>query len=381
MSWQKQVVFKDPLSARPELISWHVQMKGCTVIRRRIAALTFSCVVTVTALVLAPVPANADSLRYTIVNADGGVFYRRSPSWDDTASTIGVGVYNGDQVELICGKWGEPIGPNQNRWWHRVRNLTRPEIGEGFVNDRFAATPNSANEPTPGEPFCDGSLYYSPYNGDDITYHNLPGGLWDRPLRAPSPASLTLDTSEWHRGADCNSAYAVPPSNIAPDGKLISILAGWSYGRNGPIMFLAAKPAWLEQIHYILLLDPGTKDDYYTGTCDTQYPNMAQLVADYLAASPENKFVVLAGEKTADYGNPVNGSAHAGIQNKLFSVARDQPIRNGRDIRQQIVVCNYDGLKHEDLWISLMNSIIEKPITATTCPAAPGHSNVPSWHP
>jgi hypothetical protein len=99
-------------------------------------------------------PASAGTgLVYSVVNADGGVYYRNSPHWSDTSATPGVGVYNGDRVELICGAWGDAVGPYANRRWHLLTNLSR-SVGNGWVADRFLNTPNAANQPTLGEPEC-----------------------------------------------------------------------------------------------------------------------------------------------------------------------------------------------------------------------------------
>jgi hypothetical protein len=46
---------------------------------------------------------SGSGLVFPIFNAEGGIYYRNSPHWADTPQTPGVGVYNGDQVELICG--------------------------------------------------------------------------------------------------------------------------------------------------------------------------------------------------------------------------------------------------------------------------------------
>ena len=97
-------------------------------------------------------------LRYQVIDADnahdGGVFYRNSPSWNDTARINGAGGYYGETVELVCGAWGDGVGPYANRRWHLVDNLSRPAAGRGWLPDRYLNTPNNANQATPGEPEC-----------------------------------------------------------------------------------------------------------------------------------------------------------------------------------------------------------------------------------
>jgi hypothetical protein len=97
-------------------------------------------------------------IRYQVVDADnardGGVFYRNSPSWGDTSRTTGKGGYYGETVELVCGAWGDAVGPYATRRWHLVDNLSRPAAGRGWLPDRYLNTPNKANQATPGEPEC-----------------------------------------------------------------------------------------------------------------------------------------------------------------------------------------------------------------------------------
>ena len=339
---------------------------------------------------------------FTVMNTSetppDGVWFRRSPHTADTDRVTGHGVYKNEQVQLECLAWGDAVGPYANRLWYFVLNVTRPTnagvanqgyLNAHYINDGMPANQKDANvpacgtTPTPSPPPMPsgGSLYYSPYNGPYITYHY---GLFNRDTKqvyAPSPATLTMDDNQWHKGLDCTAGYAVPNLNGSANGKLINTLAGWSYGRNGPIMFLETRPAWWAQIHYVLLFDPGSLSDYSAGVCDTKYPNKSFVVADWLAQDPANRLVVLAGAVTADYSHPVNGYAHAGIQNYLFPAIRSYPVIGGRNIRKQVVVCNYDGMKHEDVWINFKGEMNKAPITLSTCPSAPGYNHVVSWNP
>jgi hypothetical protein len=133
-------------------------------------------------------------------------------------------------------------------------------------------------------------------------------------------------------------------------------------------MFLDVGTPWRAQIHYILLFDPGSKNDYYTGVCDKQYPGMSNIVANWLSENHRNKLVVLAGDVTADYSHTVNGYGHAGIQSKLFPVIRAFPVVAGKNIRKQVVVCNYPGMNHGDVWIKFKQYMNMTPITLSTCP-------------
>lgn len=129
--------------------------------RRLIASLTALASICGVGLVL-PNAAHADTgLYYNVVDSDnandGGVYYRNSPSWNDSSRTYGVDAHYGETVELVCYEWGDAVGPYQNRLWHLVSNVTRPSAGEGFLPDHYLNTPVTANQLVPGEPECGSS--------------------------------------------------------------------------------------------------------------------------------------------------------------------------------------------------------------------------------
>ncbi|HEY5052912.1 MAG TPA: hypothetical protein VII45_05825 [Solirubrobacterales bacterium] len=342
----------------------------------------------------APGPAPAAGLVFTVFNAEGGIYYRNSAEWSNTTKTPGVGVYNGDQVELICGALGDSVGPYNDRAWSKVRNLSRPGIGEGWVNEHFINDGAPANAFVPGEPSCGassqggssyspgGSLYFSPYNGPNIKVHYGPFGVLTKWVPATSPATYTADVHEWHPsgGGSCPDLSSIVPPELHGDvygGKLITTLAAWSVARSAPLLFLEASE-FASQVHYILLFDPGDLEEYASSTCPKR---MYQRLAFWLGESKTNRLVVLAGQVTADYENPINGHAHAGIQNYLFPSIRDYPNVHGRNIRQQVVVCNYDEMSHEDVWMNFKGAMNQAPITLSTCPKASPHEQVVSWNP
>jgi hypothetical protein len=100
-----------------------------------------------------PPPASSGGLVFPIFNAEGGIYYRNSPHWADTSATPGVGVYNGDQVELICGALGDPVGPYNDTAWSYVNNLSRP-VGDGWVDEHFINDGAPDNAFVSGEPMC-----------------------------------------------------------------------------------------------------------------------------------------------------------------------------------------------------------------------------------
>lgn len=342
-----------------------------------------------------PAPASGGGLVFPIFNADGGVYYRRSPSWGDTAKTPGVGVYNGDQVELICGAIGDSVGSYNNKAWSKVRNLTRPSIGEGWVNEHFINDGAASNAFVPGEPMCgassgggpaSGSLYYSPYqanpNGPNST-GQIKGTDPTKWVSAPSPATITMNRGDWdknHDGAGCPSLSSLVPGNLAAGH--ITTLASWSAARAIPFVFFRARPEWLSKIHYILLFDPGTQAEWAGSQCAKEYP-LSAILREWLIKSASNTLVVLAGELTADPGHrSADGHGHAGIQDQLFVPLKNQAEPKERHLRSQIVVCNYDHMSHPDVWIEFRSWMNKPPITLGSCPNDPSTGKRPvSWNP
>jgi hypothetical protein len=350
-------------------------------------------------------------LIFPIFNSEGGIYYRNSPHWADTPQTPGVGVYNGDQVQLICGAFGDAVGPYNDTAWSYVNNLSRP-VGDGWVNEHFINDGALSNKFVAGEPMCGpstpglsgggsggggsgsgggsaapsqlpggASIYYSPYDGNRVTWHH---GLSSATV-VPA-ASVIMNKSQWSQGTNCTDTLAIPPANYGGEtgisGNHITMLSGWSYGRNGPIMLLAAQPTWVSQINYILLIDPGSLNDYQTGVCDKAYPHKAALIAKWLASNPANKLVILAGKDTADYSHPYQGRGHGGIQSGLFTNIKAHPMIGNRDLRKQVVVCNYDTMIHHVIWQKFAYETGNPtPITIKTCPLARGFPTPLSWTP
>ncbi|MGF7229229.1 MAG: amidase domain-containing protein [Candidatus Saccharibacteria bacterium] len=102
-------------------------------------------------------PIHADSgIVYTVENTGDGVYARNSPHENDTQRISGLGAYDGDSVELVCGVTsGDPIGKYNNHTWHKVIDLSRSSEGQFWINDHWLTTPGVANQLAPGEANCD----------------------------------------------------------------------------------------------------------------------------------------------------------------------------------------------------------------------------------
>jgi hypothetical protein len=145
-------------------------------------------------------------LVFTVFNANGGIYYRNSPRWADTPQTPGVGVYNGDRVQLICGAAGEAVGPYGNTWWSYVTNLTRPGVGNGWVSEHYINDGAPSGQGPAGEPTCDGSV---------------PGSAAASPPASSQPASPSPNAF-FNRQAAVNWALA-----HARDGQFQLAMCTW----------------------------------------------------------------------------------------------------------------------------------------------------------
>lgn len=336
---------------------------------------------------------------FPIFNAEGGIYYRSSPHWADTPATPGVGVYNGDQVQLICGAFGDPVGPFNDTAWSYVNNLSR-SVGDGWVDEHFINDGAADNAFVSGEPMCGaeipgatggggsgssgsggsspvpppspyhdgGSLYYSPYNDDWINYKGKSHNKYVK-----SPAQRTLHRNEWNAKNGC---YPDIPNYDGEDaGSRITTVAAWSVAKNAPFALLdLSPPAWVSQINYIILYDPGTYQEYEEAKCEPS-AKASKTLANWLAASSGHHLLVLGGEVLA-------GDNYRGIQHFLFAAAKSYHNKPGQDVRRQIIVCPYPTLSHEEVWIDFNRQMTAAPITdISNCPSVAGVGKPRGWTP
>lgn len=93
----------------------------------------------------------------TVVNTDGGVYWREKPDWSTAIVNPGEGVYDGDLVELQCFEWGTTSPGSTSRLWYRVDLVnpgSRQEVS-GLVHDHNVDTGTSlADQVMIGVPPC-----------------------------------------------------------------------------------------------------------------------------------------------------------------------------------------------------------------------------------
>jgi hypothetical protein len=86
-----------------------------------------------------------------------GVYFRNSPSINDTDRVTGHGVYKNEQVQLRCYGWGDAVGPG-DRLWYYVSNVTRPTnagvANAGWLNAHYINDGKLANQIDAGVPAC-----------------------------------------------------------------------------------------------------------------------------------------------------------------------------------------------------------------------------------
>jgi hypothetical protein len=244
---------------------------------RLVLAVTLAAVITTLGLTTAATHASAASGPiFTVMNTSetlpDGVWFRNSPHTADTDRVTGHGVYMNEQVQLQCYAWGDAVGPYNNTLWYYALNVTRPSnagvTNQGYLNAHYINDGKSANQIDAGVPQCGApgptSVYYSPYpNTTSYPPYN-------------QVADADFSSTEWATGT-CDPTVA---ANL-PNG--VSKLAGWSLGRLGPIYFLnSATYAQIQQVHTIILFDPGNTSDFGVyGDCEGYSAGCVEVQCDY----------------------------------------------------------------------------------------------------
>jgi len=313
------------------------------------------------------------------MDADGGVYYRNSPRWADVRAVPGVGVYTGDRVQLICGAFGDAVGPYDNMAWSYVNNLSRG-VGSGWVSEHFIDDGASANSFVAGEPMCapanDGSSG-GPGTGssgspaESVFYSGTsdPGGIPSLDYKV-SDHDLGLGT--WSSGGSCTAENVMKNTPTT-----VTTLAGWSRGRLGPIYYLLGtrsnKAAWM-RVTNIILFDPGPKTDMAYPSCDARLnPSPATLLADWLGMSSSHHLLVITGPYTEARGWFGLGSpTYSGLWNYYF------PDIWGKGFADRALVCDYSGLSHPDAVADFYYTVKYPP---SGCPVSASAALPVAWNP
>lgn len=266
-------------------------------------------------------------------------------------------IRNGPILELICQAKGEPvtIGQDQTEVWNKVR-LTNGVTGY-VTNMAVVETPLDFD---PSLPRCGGpggaSVYFAPR--DIRQWFGLDG--FDT-----RPPGVILNRDDWSDGS-CRSISGTHFPAMDRDRR-VTTLAGWSLGRLGPTFIFTDDPSRQSEIRYVLLLDPGTLEEY-SGPCDRLYDQNA-LYAQWLGQRSSNRLVIMAGRVTIDRDS---GGTFQGIKQKVL-----QQIR-GTQLASQVLVCAYD-LRHVAMLDKFAYLTAQPP--PTECPRQRGDHFLRRWIP
>jgi hypothetical protein len=340
-----------------------------------------------------PPPPSSGGLVFPIFNAEGGIYYRNSPHWSDTSATLGVGVYNGDQVELICGAFGDAVGPYNDTAWSYVNNLSRP-VGDGWVNEHFINDGALSNQFVAGEPMCgpeipgatssggsgssgggsglngDGSTLGSP-SGPSGGGSTGPNSVFYSPNSTPDAiagltlADLNIVLDEWTEPHCGRTAAANIPAGV-------STLAGWSLARLGPVYFLAAASSQqVASVRTIILIDPGDTKDFKEG-CDVHYgPDwINSLFHNWLKSNTANRLIVLTGAASEEEQH--GKATYAGLWKYYFAGIWNQ------HFAKQAQVCDYHQMDHKVI-LKEFAWMVQNPVHG--CPTAKDHAKLTAWNP
>ena len=104
----------------------------------------------------APTASHADTSCGQGLQRRFGVYWRRTPNWNDPIDNPGYGVYTGDRVQLNCWVRGGTVPPYYNNpLWYQATVMAGRGKGSGLVNDHFLDTGiNVPNIIVPGVPPC-----------------------------------------------------------------------------------------------------------------------------------------------------------------------------------------------------------------------------------
>jgi hypothetical protein len=333
-----------------------------------------------------PPPSSSPAGIYSIIDAAGGVFFRNSPSWSNSRQVPGEGVYSGDQVQLLCGSFGEAYGPYSNRWWSYVQNLTRPAAGKGWVNAHFINDGMPANQPSPGESTCPASVPGAP-GGEGSAPAAVTRSVffWPEVPNTMQISDMDINAGSWYSHQGCTP---IPPAPLSIPAS-VNTLAGWSLGRLGPMYFLHLYPERWSQIHTIILFDPGSYSDMTSSSpdagCDSKLtgPSINEMLAKWLQQSG-NELLILAGRSSEEKPYHIAGTEiywgdpkFQGLWNFYFHNLWHTAM-SGR-----AVVCDYDNLRH-DLVLNYFYQVVRSTglgFRPDGCPVSPKAPLPVRWSP
>ena len=244
-----------------------------------------------------------------------------------------------------------------------------PPSGSGTPSQETPPPAEEADQQAAPEP---AAIYFSPYKRGDS--HGR-FELRDR-------ATITLYVNQWTTYCDSRRpqprrAYSAAARRVSD--RPITTAAGWSDGRVGVISYLeGASRRQLEQLNYVLLIDPG----YYSQMDCGRRRHAGAKLAHWLQLNPKAHLVVISSSE-------ISQKEHSrGIQETYFNAIR----RYGSQLNPRVLTCNYTLEKsggasgHEKAFFASQYWIQHQiGSTRNACPwlSVRGHYVHPTagWHP
>jgi hypothetical protein len=107
---------------------------------------------------IAASPAAADPT-YSVMNAEGGIYWRSEPNWSAAEAISGFGVYNGTTIVVHCYQSGSSVPGSADTMWEQATDVAGPGYGSGWLNEHFINDGQAINQPSPGVPVgCQNSI-------------------------------------------------------------------------------------------------------------------------------------------------------------------------------------------------------------------------------
>jgi hypothetical protein len=103
----------------------------------------------------AATPLAAADPTYSVMNAEGGIYWRSAPDWNTPEATPGTGFYEGTTISVQCYQSGAANVPGSgDSMWEQATDVGGPGTGSGWINEHFINDLQPIDEHSPGVPPC-----------------------------------------------------------------------------------------------------------------------------------------------------------------------------------------------------------------------------------
>jgi hypothetical protein len=102
----------------------------------------------------APQQSGGSGQAFPVMHADGGIYWRASPSWGSAIAKAGNGFYPGTTVRVSCSASGSAVPGSANTMWVQAVWVAGPGRGGGWINEHFLNDGAPINQAAAGVPPC-----------------------------------------------------------------------------------------------------------------------------------------------------------------------------------------------------------------------------------